>query len=128
MVVFLVYLLFPGMFADHTIETETYILMAAWSILGLFFFNRVIRKDHARKFGRAIVVWIALLAFIVVMAMTWAERLNESRENVIVNEISDYMDGTGDSKNLAKSNGSVSTTQTTPASWSLQGSTACRWL
>ena len=101
MVVFLVYLLFPGMFADHTIETETYILMAAWSILGLFFFNRVIRKDHARKFGRAIVVWIALLAFIVVMAMTWAERLNESRENVIVNEISDYMDGTGDSKNLA---------------------------
>ena len=97
MVVFLAFLLFPGFFSDHTIETETYILMAGWSILGLFFFNRVIRKDHARKFGRAIVVWIALLAFIVIMAMTWAERLNESRENVIVDEISAYMDGTADS-------------------------------
>ena len=96
MVVFLAFLLFPGFFSDHTIETETYILMAGWSILGLFFFNRVIRKDHARKFGRAIVVWIALLAFIVIMAMTWAERLNESRENVIVDEISAYMDGTAD--------------------------------
>ena len=28
------------------------------------------------------------------MAMTWAERLNESRENTIIHEISDYMDDT----------------------------------
>jgi len=101
MVVFLVFLLFPGFFSDHTIETETYILMAGWSILGLFFFNRVIRKDHARKFGKAIIVWIALLAFIVVMAMTWAERLNESRENVIVGEIADYMEGKAGSETLS---------------------------
>lgn len=101
LVIFLLFLLFPGVFSDHTIETETYALMTIWAILGLFFFNRVIRKDHARNFGKAIIVWIALLAFIVIMAMTWAERTNEDRENAVVDEIFSYIEGTADSETLA---------------------------
>ena len=99
---FAVFLLFPNAFSDYTIATETYVLMAAWSLLGLLYFHRVIRKDHARKFGKAIIVWLALLAFIVLMAMTWAERLNEDREKVIITEISDYMDGTAAPEMLEK--------------------------
>ncbi|MBR6089092.1 MAG: amino acid permease, partial [Anaerolineaceae bacterium] len=94
LVAFAVFLLFPSIFSDYTLETETYVLMAAWSFLGLLYFHRVIQKDHARNFGKAIIVWLALLVFIVLMAMTWAERLNEQRENAIIAEISDYMDGT----------------------------------
>ena len=101
LVIFMAYLLFPGVFADNTIETETYTLMAAWSVLGLFFFNRVIRKDHARNFGKAIIVWIALLAFIVMMSMTLAQRFNESREDAVIEEIHSYMDGTADKEILA---------------------------
>ncbi len=97
LIAFAVFLLFPSAFSDYTIATETYVLMAVWSILGLLYFHRVIRKDHARKFGKAIIVWLALLAFIVLMAMTWAERLNEDREKIIIAEISDYMDSTADS-------------------------------
>ena len=92
LVAFLVFLLFPSAFSDYTIETETYVLMAAWSILGLIYFNFVIRKDHDRKFGKSVFVWIVLLAFVVLNGMTWAERLNESRENVIMTEISEYID------------------------------------
>ena len=101
LVAFAVFLLFPSAFSDYTIATETYVLMAFWSLLGLLFFHTVIRKDHARKFGKAIVVWLALLVFIVLMAMTWAERLNEARENAIIAEISEYIDGTGSSELLA---------------------------
>ena len=96
LVAFAVYLLFPSFFSDYTIATETYVLMAAWSFFGVLYFHVVIRKDHDRKFGKAIVVWLALLVFIVLMAMTWAERLNEDRENAIIEEISEYMDGTAD--------------------------------
>ena len=91
LVVFLVYLFFPGVFSDNTIETETYTLMAGWSVLGLFFFNRVIRKDHARNFGKAIIVWVALLVFIVMMSMTLAQRINEAREDAVIDEIGVYM-------------------------------------
>ena len=101
LIVFLVLLLFPSFFSDHTIGTETYALMTVWSLIGLLYFNAVIRKDHARNFGKAIIVWMALLAFIVLMAMTWTERAIESRSDAIVDDIYAYMDGTADSETLA---------------------------
>ncbi len=97
LIFFLIVLIFPDFLSLHTIETETYTLVGGWSILGLIFFNRVIRKDHARNFGKAIIVWIALLAFIVLMSMAWTERINEKRENSVIDDISGYMDGTADS-------------------------------
>ena len=87
---FLVFLLFPQYFADYTIETETYVLMTVWSILGLLIFNRVIGKDRARNFGKAIVVWITLLIFIVVVSMTWMQRVKADRESTVIEEISRY--------------------------------------
>ena len=101
LVIFAVYLAFPSMFSDYSIATETYVLLAVWSLLGIFYFHWVIRNDTDRKFGKAIIVWLALLVFIVIMAMTWAERLNEVREIAIINEISNFMDGTGDPQLLA---------------------------
>ena len=97
---FAIYLLFPSAFSDYSIATETYVLMAAWSFLGLIYFHWVMRSDHERKFGKAIIVWLALLVYIVLMSMTWAERLNEDRENAIVSEISSYMDGTASAEIL----------------------------
>ena len=94
LIAFMIFLLFPELFSDHTIETETYILMTVWTLLGLLFFNHVIRKDHARKFGRAIVVWIALLLFIVIMSMTWVERINEARVDTIMDTVESYHIGT----------------------------------
>ena len=99
--VVLAVLLLPGAFSDHTIETETYVLLAVWSLLGLLFFNRVIQKDHARNFGKAIIVWIVLLAFIILMGVTLAERYNESRENAVIDDIQSYMNGTADAETLA---------------------------
>ena len=101
LVIFMVFLAFPGIFSDHTIATETYALMTVWSILGLFYFNSVIRKDQARNFGKAIIVWVALLAFIILMAVTWSERINESREGHVLDNIRGYMEGTADSETLS---------------------------
>ena len=111
LVAFLLFLLFPSIFSDYTIETETYVLIAVWSIIGLIFFNNVIRKDHARKFGKAVIVWIALLAFIVLMAMTWAERLNEARESDIVDEISVYIDDVASGETTAENKDAFLDTQ-----------------
>ena len=103
LVLFMAVLLLPGVFSDHTIETETYALLAGWSILGIFFFNSIIRKDHARKFGKAIIVWIALLVFIVLVTLTLASRINDSREDKVMDEIESYMEGTADSEMQAMS-------------------------
>ena len=94
--VFLLFLTFPGTFSNYTIETETYALLTVWSLIGLFYFNGVIQNDHARRFGKAIIVWMTLLAFIVLMALAWAERVNETREDAVVADINEYIKGTAD--------------------------------
>ena len=101
LVAFLAFLFLPSVFGVNIIETETYVLMTVWAILGLIFFHRVIQKDHARRFGKAIIVWVALLAFIVIMGLTLAERVNELRESVVIEDIVSYMEGTADPETLA---------------------------
>ena len=89
--IFLVVMVLPEIFSGVALETETYVLLAVWSLLGLIFFNWVIQKDHARNFGKAIIVWIALLAFIVLMSLTLADRVNATRENAVMDDIQHYM-------------------------------------
>ena len=93
MVIFLAVQMFPNLFSEHAIGTETYALMTFWSLIGLLYFNAVIRKDHARNFGKAIIVWMALLAFIVLMVMNWTGLSSESRNNEIIDDIYSYMEG-----------------------------------
>ena len=99
--VFLVVMVLPEIFSGVALETETYVLLAVWSLLGLIFFNWVIQKDHARNFGKAIIVWIALLAFIVLMSMTLADRMNATRENAVMDDVQYYMTHQKEDRNLA---------------------------
>ncbi len=103
MLVFGVYLLFPNLFSDDTLETETYILFIVWSILGFLFFRRIIAKDHARHFGKAIIVWIVLLALVVFMSMIWTGRVDERVTEDAIRNIQSYYDGTAEAAVLAQS-------------------------
>ena len=58
-----------------------WILMTAWSIPGLFFSHSVIRKDHARISGKAVIVWAVLFVSIVLLAMNWVGMGNGDRGN-----------------------------------------------
>ena len=96
MLIFGFYLLFPNLFSDSTLATETYILLMVWTVLGFFYFRWIIKKDHARRFGKAIIVWIALLALVVFMAMIWSERADEQATYDSIHTIQDYYHGEAD--------------------------------
>lgn len=96
MLVFGVYLLFPSLFSDATIETETYILFMVWTIAGFFYFRWIISRDHARRFGKAIIVWISLLALVVFMAMIWSSRMDEKITNETIYTVQSYFHGESD--------------------------------
>ena len=96
MLAFGVYLLFPNIFSDDTLETETYILFIVWSILGFLYFRRIIAKDHARRFGKAIIVWIVLLALVVFMSMIWTGRVDEKAGDDAIRAMQSYYTGTAD--------------------------------
>ena len=71
MVVVGVYLLLPSLFMSQTLATESYFLFAVWAILGFALFRIVLSRDTRRRFGRAIVVWVALLSIVLFIAFVW---------------------------------------------------------
>ncbi len=93
MLVFGIYLLFPNLFSDDTLETETYILIIVWSVLGFLYFRRIISKDHARRFGKAIIVWIVFLALVVFMSMIWTGRVDEQATDEAIIAIRNFYRG-----------------------------------
>ncbi len=95
MMLFGAFLLLPGLFSfGNSLASETYILIMVWSIMGFFYFRRIIAKDHARRFGKAIIVWIALLALIVFMALTWTGQRDEAITREAVVSVQHFYEGT----------------------------------
>ncbi len=93
MLIFGIYLLFPHLFGESLLETETYILVMVWTVIGFFYFRWIIKNDQSRRFGKAIIVWIALLALVVFMAMIWSGRVDEQSTNESIYTIEEYYHG-----------------------------------
>ncbi len=71
MICFGIYLLVPNLFTAGSMEPESYFLFVAWSVTGFFVFRHILKKDGKKRFGKSIVVWIALLSLILFVSMVW---------------------------------------------------------
>ena len=79
------YFLIPHISSVSTLSTESYLILALWSILGMVFFRSVFRRDTKRRFGKSIVVWIVLLFLIMFTSIVWMQE-----ENVkVINSVQD---------------------------------------
>ena len=74
MIAFAVYLLLPSIFSSGALATETYLLIIVWSVIGFIYFRYIISKDHAKRFGKAIIVWVVLLSVVIFMTMIQERR------------------------------------------------------
>ncbi len=74
MAAFGAYLLIPNLFTEGSIETESYFLFIVWAVLGFLFFRRVLKKDRSRRFGKSVVVWVALLSLVLFVSLVWMSR------------------------------------------------------
>ena len=101
MVVFGAYLLISDLLTSGTLEPETYFLLILWSALGFVYFRVIISKDHARRFGKAMIVWIALLSLVVFMAMVWTSKIEKKATDDALVAMQEYYDGTADTEILA---------------------------
>lgn len=77
-VAFALYFLIPNLSSVNTLATESYFILTVWSILGMLFFRRIFGKDTRRRFGKSIIVWIALLFIILLTSIIWMQQANDS--------------------------------------------------
>ena len=92
MLAFGLYLLIPELFVLGSIEKETYFLFTVWAILGFIFFRYILKKDHENRFGRSIVVWIALLSLILFTSLVWLSKSTMSLTNGTLDSVKDFFD------------------------------------
>ncbi|MBQ3281820.1 MAG: amino acid permease [Eubacterium sp.] len=71
MVIFGIYVVVTSTFGDGAMGRESQMIFIIWSVIGLFYFRFVMVRDHGKRFGKNLTVWIVLVAFIFVLTMIW---------------------------------------------------------
>ena len=80
---------FMLIFADG-MSTESYLILATWSILGFLCFRLIYDRDEKRRFGKSTIVWIVLLFLIFLTSLLWIKRATDEMTQQVVAEISFY--------------------------------------
>ena len=100
MIAFLLYLLLPNLISTGSMEKESYFLFIIWSVLGFLFFRSILRTDKARRFGKSIIVWVALLALVLFVAIIWMRQSMISSNAQMLSNIHAYYAQTPDHSDL----------------------------
>lgn len=104
MAVFGVLMMAPGL-RSNSLSSETYLLFILWSVFGMIFFHRVIAKDRARHFGKAIIVWIVFISLIVLLGIVWMDKIEQEAMAKVLSDFNAYHDGNASAEILAMSEG-----------------------
>ena len=90
MVIIGVVITLPNLFAAASMATESFFIFTLWSLLGLAFFLAIHRRDPDNRFGESVIVWIALLAFVMFMSFVWIEQSSEEVADTALADLQAY--------------------------------------
>lgn len=90
MVAFVFYLLCPNLITPVKISTQSYLLFTLWSILGMIYFKRLLRKDNEtnnNRFGKSTIVWFLLFVITISTSMTWMLNSTHNAKDLIITNL-----------------------------------------
>ena len=85
--------LIPNIISIKTLSTESYLILAAWGLLGLAVFRILMKRDTNRRLGRSIVAWVVLLGLIIFTSTVWMRQSTEASIEQRVTPIEEYYVG-----------------------------------
>lgn len=77
------FLLAPNIFVESALATESYFMLAAWSLLGILYYWFVFRRDHDHRFGKSTAMWIMMLFLLLFSSTVWT-RLDAQKQMAFV--------------------------------------------
>ncbi len=72
------------------LSTESYLILATWSILGFLYFRHVFVRDRGKRFGKSTVVWISLLFLIFFTSLMWVKQATTEMTQTVISNVSKY--------------------------------------
>ncbi len=92
-VLFALEFLIPNLTSVKTLSTESYLILAAWGILGFVVFRMILQRDCQRRMGRSIVAWVVLLGLIIFTSSVWMRQSTEASVQRAIEPIQTYYIG-----------------------------------
>ncbi len=89
-ILFAIVFLIPNVTSVKTLATESYLILAAWSILGFVVFRSVLKRDAHRRYGRSIVAWVILLGLIIFTSSVWMMQSTDAAVDQVATPIQQY--------------------------------------
>ena len=90
LVMSLVFFIYFMSWSADAMSTESYMILAFWSILGFIYFRIVFSHDEKKRFGKSTIVWISLLFLIFFTSLMWMKNSTDEITEEMVQNISDY--------------------------------------
>ncbi len=73
--VFAVFLLLPFIRSQSELASESYLILMVWCVSGMLLFRVLMQRDKTRRIGKSIVVWIVLFVLILLLSVSWINRV-----------------------------------------------------
>ncbi len=85
--------LIPNLISVKTLATESYLILAAWGLMGFLMFLFLLRRDRQHRLGRSNVALIVMLGLILFTSSVWMRQTTDIAIEKSVTSIQDYYDG-----------------------------------
>ncbi len=82
-----------------TMATESYLILASWSILGFVYFRYMFAKDEQGRYGKSTIVWIGLLFLIFFTSLMWVKQATDEMTESVVDNISQHYEQQNENQN-----------------------------
>ena len=89
------YLLLPNLFTAGSMASESFFLFVVWAVLGFAYFRIILKHDALKRFGKSIIVWIALLSLVLIVSLVWMSRSIMDATSSGLNTVEDYYTAAG---------------------------------
>ena len=90
-----VYFLVPNLWSVGAFAPESYLVLAAWSIVGVLYFRRVVGGDRDHRFGKTTVTWLVMMSLIFFTSLTWVKQATHRVAGEVMQRIGDFYAGGG---------------------------------
>ncbi len=76
--------------AADAMSTESYLILAIWSIIGFAYFRVVFAKDEEKRFGKSPIVWLSLTFLIFFTSLMWINQATWDVNETVTKNLNAY--------------------------------------
>lgn len=89
-VAFAMVLLIPGLVPVGTLASESYLMLALWSIIGFMFYWRTLRTKLKENSDKSLRIGIILLLLVVFSSLLWVRRTSQDTTEQVLQNLNHY--------------------------------------